>query len=65
MVHSSTIKAKIKKVDNTLKVVSITKHKFGLFTVKVHKQMPKSVKIGLIFGEWDGETIKLDKIDWL
>ena len=65
MVHSSTVKAEIKKVDNTLKVVSITKHKFGLFTVKVQKQMPKSVKTGLIFGEWDGEIIKLEKIDWL
>ena len=65
MVHSSTVKAAIKKVDNTLKVISIKKHKWGLITVKVSKEMVKSTKIGLIFGEWNGESLTLEKTEWL
>ena len=65
MVHSSTVKAAIKKVDSTLKVISIKKHKWGLITVKVSKEMVKSTKIGLIFGEWNGENLTLEKTEWL
>ncbi len=64
MVNSNSIKAEIKKSYKDLKIISITKHKFGIFTVKVSKQMPKSVKIGFIVGEWDGEKIKLEKVSW-
>jgi hypothetical protein len=65
MVHSSTVKAAVKKVDSTLKVISIKKHKWGLITVKVSKQMVKSTKIGLIFGEWNGDNLSLEKTEWL
>lgn len=47
MINKNTIKAEFNKKfkDPKIKITSINHHSFGLFTVKVTKQMPKSVKI--------------------
>lgn len=70
MAHLSTIKAAVKKQFPDVKVVSVTNYKFGVFSVKVSKDMPRSVKIGFIMGETDSDLdskdmIKLEnKIEW-
>lgn len=63
--HSSTIKAAVNKKFKDVKIIEIKKHKFGMFSVKVSKEMPRSVKYGYVFGEFYGGTAKLDnKITW-
>ena len=64
--HSSTIKAAVNKKFKDVKIIEIKKYKFGMFSVKVTKQMPRSVKHGNIFGEFDEGGINLDsKITWV
>ena len=64
--HKSTIKASVNKKFKGIKIVEIKKHNFGIFSVKVTKQMPKSIKTGHIFGEYNKGKIELDnKITWL
>ena len=64
--HKSTIKASVNKKFKGIKIVEIKKHNFGVFSVKVTKQMPRSIKYGLIMGYYDKGKINLDnKITWL
>jgi hypothetical protein len=63
--HASTIKAAVNKKFKDVKIIEVKKHKFGMFSVIVSKEMPKSVKKGYVFGEFDGGVVKLDnKITW-
>ena len=63
--NTSTIKTAVKKKFKDVEVVEVKKYKFGMFSVKVTKQMPRSVKRGNIFGVFNGGTAKLDnKITW-
>ena len=71
-INANTIKAEIrKKFGNEIIITEIKKHKFGVFSVNVKKELPRSTKIGLIFGKTDWELnqengVVLDKkIDWL
>ena len=64
--HKSTIKAAVNKKFKGIKIIEIKKFSFGIFSVKVTKQMPRSIKHGNIFGEYNEGEIKLDnKINWL
>jgi len=70
MLHKNTIKAEVRNQFKGLKITDVQHKSFGLFVVKVEKQMPRSVKIGLIFGETDFDKaesgVVLDKkIDWV
>tara|TARA_R110002020_G_C15696878_1_gene720418 strand:+ start:137 stop:349 length:213 start_codon:yes stop_codon:yes gene_type:complete len=70
MTNKNTIKAEVKNQFKGLKVTDVQHRSFGIFVVKVEKQMPRSVKIGLIFGETDFDKtengVVLDKkIDWI
>lgn len=70
MLHKSTIKSTVNNKFQGLKITSIDHKSFGIFVVKVEKQMPRSVKKGLIFGETDfnksDNGVVLDnKIDWV
>ena len=70
MIHTSTIKAEVKKQFSNLEVVEITKHNWGLFTVKVKQNMKTKTKLGLLHGQTDHDNfangVKFDKnIFWL
>jgi hypothetical protein len=60
----NTIKSVVRKKYPEVKIVSVEKKQWGIFVVKVSKQMPKSIKKGSIIGEWNGSDSTLDKIDW-
>ncbi len=70
MIHNSTIKAQVRKQFEEV-IIGEIKHKgFGIFSIKIQKEMKRSTKIGLIFGETDFDAIEngvlLDqKITWL
>ena len=61
----NTIKSKVKKQFQTVEIKKVKKHDWGIFSVKVIKQMPRSTKIGLIFGEWNGGECTMGKIEWI
>ena len=63
--HTNTIKSKVKKQFQDVEIQEVKKNKWGLFSVKVKKQMPRSIKIGMIFGEWNGGDCTMEKIEWL
>ncbi len=63
--NTNTIKSEVRKTDKTIKIIEVKKHNWGLFTVKVKKEMKRSTKIGLIFGEWNSGDVKLEKIEWI
>ena len=63
--NNNTIKSKVKKQFQEVEIKEVKKHKWGLFSVKVIKQMPRSTKIGLIFGEWNGGECTMGKIEWI
>lgn len=70
MIHKSTIKSEVKKQFSDVTITDISHKSFGIFVVKVKKEMVRSTKIGLIFGQTDfdqSETgVLLDeKIDWI
>ena len=70
MLHKNTIKSEVKKQFNDIKIKDIQRKSFGIFVVKVEKQMARSVKIGLIFGETNFDKkengVVIDKkIDWV
>tara|TARA_R110000822_G_scaffold52405_1_gene135748 strand:- start:7 stop:246 length:240 start_codon:yes stop_codon:yes gene_type:complete len=58
--HKSTIKAAVNKKFKGIKIIDIKKYKFGMFSVKITKQMPRSIKYGIIFGVFDGGKANLD-----
>lgn len=69
MIHANTIKAEIRKKFEGVKVESITRHKFGIFTVKCSKNMHSFIKRGFIVGTTDFEkkengVMLDDKITW-
>jgi hypothetical protein len=63
--NSNTIKSKVKKQFQGVEIKEVKKNKWGLFSVKVTKQMPRSIKIGMIFGEWNEGQCTMEKIEWL
>ena len=71
MAHLSTIKSEFNKKFKGVDVKEIKKHSFGLFTVKVKKEMPKSTKHGFLMGESDWDLNKENgivfdkKINWI
>jgi hypothetical protein len=70
MLHKSSIKSEVKKKFKDVVIADISIKSFGIFVIKVKKQMPKSTKIGLLFGETNFDKIEsgilLDKkINWL
>jgi len=70
MLHSSTIKAEVKKRFEDIKIIEVKKHSFGIFSVKVKKETMRSTKIGIIWGKTDHENfengVDMDaKIEWL
>lgn len=69
MIHKSKIKAEVKSRFNDVDVVSVDHKKFGVFVVKVKKEMQRSTKIGIIIGETDFDLsengIVLGKLEWL
>lgn len=67
--NKNTIKAAVRKKFPDVKILKIKHHKFGIFTVRVEKQMPKSVKYGFIEGQVNYNNglrsiILGKKIDW-
>jgi len=70
MLHKSTIKSEVKKMFKDIIITDISIKSFGILVIKVKKEMPRSTKIGLIFGETDFDKsengVVLDKkIDWI
>lgn len=63
--HNSTIKAAIAKEYPDVKFIEIKKHKFGVFSAKVEKQLIKKTKIGLIIGNWNQGDPLIEEIDWV
>ena len=61
----NTIKSKVKKQFQGVQIKEVKKHSWGLFSVKVAKQMPRSIKIGFIFGDWNGGEYTMEKIEWI
>lgn len=69
MLHKSTIKSEVKKNFNDVQITEIKHMSFGIFCIKVKKEMTRSTKTGLIFGETDFDKsengVVLDsKIEW-
>lgn len=69
IMNANTIKSQVKKDFPGIEVIEVKKFKFGMFSIKVKKQMKRSVKIGNIFGETDFDKsengVVLDpKISW-
>ena len=72
MAHASTVKSEVRKqFGKDFKIVEVKKGSFGMLTIKIHKELKRSTKLGLIFGQTDWDLneengIVLDKkIDWL
>jgi|TARA_B100001093_G_C25900556_1_gene624286 hypothetical protein len=68
--HKSTIKSQVLKQFLDIEIVEIKKFKFGMFSIKVKKQLKRSTKFGVIFGETNFDKsengVVLDnKISWL
>tara|TARA_Y100000385_G_scaffold284865_1_gene343694 strand:- start:432 stop:650 length:219 start_codon:yes stop_codon:yes gene_type:complete len=71
MAHANTIKAEVRKAFGTeIIITEVKKHKWGMFSVTVKKELPRSTKFGSIFGQNDWELneengVVLDKkITW-
>tara|TARA_R100000808_G_C2094553_1_gene113679 strand:- start:607 stop:819 length:213 start_codon:yes stop_codon:yes gene_type:complete len=69
MLNSNTIKAQVRKEFTDVEIVEVKKHSFGLFVVKVKKEMARSTKTGLVFGSTDFDArengVKLEKkVSW-
>ncbi len=69
IMHKSTIKSQVKKQFQNVEIIEIKKFKFGMFCVKVKKELKRTTKIGNIFGETNFNKsengIVLDKkISW-
>lgn len=62
--NSNTIKAAVKRLHKDVTIVSISKYKFGIFSVNISKSMPRSTKTGFVMGEWNGGEVKLENISW-
>jgi len=70
MLHKNTIKAEVRKQFSDVDIIKVENKSFGIFVIKVKTEMPRSTKIGLIFGETDFDKkengVVLDeKIDWV
>lgn len=70
MLHKSTIKAQVKKSFKDVEIIDVSIKGFGVLVIKVKKEMPRSTKIGLLFGQTDFDKsengVILDKkIDWV
>jgi len=70
MIHKSIIKSAVKKRFSDIQIVSIEHKSWGIFVIKVKKEMKRSSKIGLLFGRTDHDNfengVDLDsKIDWI
>jgi heterodisulfide reductase subunit C len=61
----NTIKSKVKKQFQAVEIKEVKKHKWNLFSVKVTKEMARSTKIGMIFGEWNCGECTMEKIEWI
>lgn len=67
--NKNSIKASVRKAFPNVEIVEITFFKFGVFSVKVKEEKPRSTKFGILMGESDFNKSKngvaLDsKIDW-
>lgn len=70
MLHKSTIKSEVRKTFKDVVITDISIKSFGILVIKVKKEMPRSTKIGLLFGETNFDKsengVVLDKkIDWI
>jgi len=71
MLHKSTIKSEVRKQFTGIDIVEVKTHNWGLFNVKVKKEMARSTKIGMIWGETDfnkntkNGVVLESKIEWL
>ena len=63
--NTNTIKSKVKKQFQGVEIQEVKKHKWGIFSVKVTKKMPRSKKVGFIFGDWNGLEYTMEKIEWI
>jgi len=67
--NANTIKSEVRKAFPNVKVLSVNKKSFGIFTVSVEEQRAKSVRKGFLMGETDFDKavngVVLDKnINW-
>jgi hypothetical protein len=70
MLHKSTIKSQVKKTFPGVEIKEIKMFSFGVFSVKVTKQMSRSLKFGILMGNTDHDKIENgvdleSKIDWI
>lgn len=63
--NANTIKAKVRKENADLQIVSVKKANWGFFSVKVKKETTRTTKIGMVHGAWNGGDVQLEKVEWL
>jgi hypothetical protein len=63
--NANTIKARVKKANPEVTIMSVKKFGWGVFSVKVKKELKRTTKVGIIMGKWNGGNVELDKVEWV